>query len=421
VIEVFVERRFHFTDTALSFSEDGHLILAQATSTNVGIGTTTPDYKLTVGGDVGAEGFVNLSTRDAKKEIEYLSDDDKRTVLEKLRGLGVATYTYQDEPSCEATNNQPKETDTPNPSLERSGGCQKRLGIIAEEAPLEVLSADKKGVDLYKLATFILAGVQELDKRLSGLEFRVTKIEELVAATATSSPDRTNWTDMSYWTNTLAQLGLTLREGLAEFKNLVVAALTVGTTERPTGITLYDKATGAPYCLEIENGQPKSTAGACGAASTSSGPTQSTQSTQSNGSNGADTEPPVITVNGNNPAEIAVGAVYADLGAAVTDNVNSNLGVKARVDNNNDNHNDNSENWVEVGGIHLNTASSTTYTIYYRATDQAGNVGTATRTVVVGDGGEPISPISPISPTPAVAAEPAPAESSQPSPEASAG
>ncbi|MBT7339041.1 MAG: DUF5011 domain-containing protein, partial [Candidatus Jacksonbacteria bacterium] len=88
---------------------------------------------------------------------------------------------------------------------------------------------------------------------------------------------------------------------------------------------------------------------------------------------GTDTTPPVITINGNNPAEIEVGATYSDLGATVTDNVNDNLGITTYVDG------------VQTSNISLNTASSTTYTISYTATDQAGNTATSTRQVVVSE------------------------------------
>ncbi|MFC1729753.1 immunoglobulin-like domain-containing protein [candidate division KSB1 bacterium] len=87
-----------------------------------------------------------------------------------------------------------------------------------------------------------------------------------------------------------------------------------------------------------------------------------------------DTEPPVIIIVGNNPAEIAVRATYADLGATVTDNVNDNLGISYAVDG------------AEVSSISLDTSSDVTYTITYSATDQAGNVGTAERSVIVGTG-----------------------------------
>jgi hypothetical protein len=85
----------------------------------------------------------------------------------------------------------------------------------------------------------------------------------------------------------------------------------------------------------------------------------------------SDTEAPVITINGNNPAEIAVGTSYSDLGVVVIDNVNDNLGHTIQVDG------------IEVTNIQLDTSTSTTYIITYTATDEAGNVGTAERTVIV--------------------------------------
>lgn len=87
-----------------------------------------------------------------------------------------------------------------------------------------------------------------------------------------------------------------------------------------------------------------------------------------------DTTAPVITVAGNNPAEIAVGASYVDLGATVSDNENNNLGITYSVDG------------IEVPGIIIDSSTDATFIITYSATDQAGNTGTATRTVIVGTG-----------------------------------
>ncbi len=89
---------------------------------------------------------------------------------------------------------------------------------------------------------------------------------------------------------------------------------------------------------------------------------------------GADTEAPVVTVNGNNPAEITVGDTYADFGATVTDNVSQNLGYSTFV------------NGEEVTTVSIDTSVPGTHTILYRAVDQAGNIGEATRTVVVSEG-----------------------------------
>ncbi len=86
-----------------------------------------------------------------------------------------------------------------------------------------------------------------------------------------------------------------------------------------------------------------------------------------------DSVPPVVTVLGNNPAVIPLGATYNDLGASVTDNVNNNLGVKVFLDN------------EEVKrSVSIDTTTPGKYRIMYQATDQAGNVGNAVRMVYVG-------------------------------------
>ncbi|MCW9054571.1 MAG: DUF5011 domain-containing protein [Candidatus Pacebacteria bacterium] len=116
----------------------------------------------------------------------------------------------------------------------------------------------------------------------------------------------------------------------------------------------------------------KLTASAAGADTTNE--TGATSPTDTSGGVSGDTEAPVITVLGNNPAEIEVGASYVDLGATVEDNVDNNLGIHYAVDG------------AEVGAIAIDTSTDRTYTITYSATDQAGNTGTAERVVIVGTG-----------------------------------
>jgi hypothetical protein len=89
-----------------------------------------------------------------------------------------------------------------------------------------------------------------------------------------------------------------------------------------------------------------------------------------------DTESPIITLNGPSAVEIEIGTNWSDPGAKVTDNVNDNLGIYYKVD-----------------GVltpnegrelpQIDTSVVGNHTITYTATDQAGNVGTAKRTVVV--------------------------------------
>ena len=77
--------------------------------------------------------------------------------------------------------------------------------------------------------------------------------------------------------------------------------------------------------------------------------------------NVVDTTAPVITVTGDNPATVELGATYTDAGATA----------------------DGGETVTSSGTVDTSTVGA--YTITYSATDAANNTGTATRTVNVVD------------------------------------
>jgi len=90
---------------------------------------------------------------------------------------------------------------------------------------------------------------------------------------------------------------------------------------------------------------------------------------------GAGSNAPVISINGNDPATLNIGDTYVDLGATITDpQADLNLGIAASVDGG---------ATTTLDKIQIDTSQSGTHTILYSATDQGGNIGTATRTVVV--------------------------------------
>ncbi len=115
---------------------------------------------------------------------------------------------------------------------------------------------------------------------------------------------------------------------------------------------------------------------------------------------------PVITVNGANPARIAVDASYSDLGALVSDDKDGNLGIKTFVDG------------TEVSQVSIDTSALATFVITYQATDNDGNVGEATRTVEVYDpNAEPPTPEPTPDPAPEPTPDPAPTPTPDPAPE----
>ncbi|MHB8648105.1 MAG: DUF5011 domain-containing protein, partial [Thermomicrobiales bacterium] len=67
----------------------------------------------------------------------------------------------------------------------------------------------------------------------------------------------------------LGSLGVFVEKGFATLAGVVTANLTVGSETHPTGITMYDKVTGAPYCFQIADGQSTTTPGVCPTVSTS--------------------------------------------------------------------------------------------------------------------------------------------------------
>ncbi len=84
----------------------------------------------------------------------------------------------------------------------------------------------------------------------------------------------------------------------------------------------------------------------------------------------ADTTPPVVTVNGDDPLEVIAGTVFDDPGATATDNVDAAVAV------------------VVSGSV--NTSSPGSYVLTYTAEDAAGNVASASRVVNVVDRTPPV-------------------------------
>ena len=104
------------------------------------------------------------------------------------------------------------------------------------------------------------------------------------------------------------------------------------------------------------------------------------------GPTGEDRTKPIITLIGNDPYEINLGDTYEDPGATATDatyTVDPENPEEPPVQGTKD-----LTDRLEVTGT-VNTEVAGTYTVVYTVTDDAGNVATKTRTVVVKEVQEP--------------------------------
>jgi hypothetical protein len=213
------------------------------------------------------------------------------------------------------------------------GSNRTRYGFIAEDTALvnphlATYNAEGEisGIDDRALLSVLVQALQELRAQVGALAARTST----VAVNAATS-----------------------------FSDLVTSRLTVGSETAPAGMTLYDRQTGTPQCVSVSGGTLTVTTGRCETAAVASSIT-STETV-----NPVDTQAPVITLVGNNPAELTVGESFIDPGATVRDNIDQNLPIT-------------------VVGADIDTRVAGSYTITYNAVDNAGNrASEVTRTVMV--------------------------------------
>ena len=238
-IKVFVSQKQRIDASNFTIAPNG----------NVGIGSTSPMYKLSVGGDVAATSFVNVSTRAAKTDISYLDENAKENILDQITSLNIAQYRYKDEDQSDPL----------------------RLGLIAEEAPKQVLAAGGKGVDIYKLSTFALAGIQEQQKQIRIIQAaQASTTSDVSATTLTVSSTTKAITDAQITIFDL--VGLTKEQGdkIAEIQTrldtLAAQLGSLGTTTASLQASLLALQTRVDA---LQNGQTASVTGSTTSSSAS--------------------------------------------------------------------------------------------------------------------------------------------------------
>lgn len=217
------------------------------------------------------------------------------------------------------------------------------LGFIAEEvAVLEPRLAvfvpnsttTVQGVRYAEMTSILAKAIQEQQGQLDALKVQVASTTSVGVL------------------GTLQALGISIADSVAHMREVFVTTLHIDNQLCVDGVCVGKEQLKA-FLKNVGNTNSTATVGN----STVVGTTTDTTT---------DTVLPVITIIGNNPAYIAIGAAYLDLGVTVTDDHDQNLGV-------------------HVSGDQINTSTAGQYEVTYVATDNAGNTATSTRQVIVGD------------------------------------
>ncbi|MFZ2038579.1 MAG: LamG-like jellyroll fold domain-containing protein [Minisyncoccia bacterium] len=173
----------------------------------------------------------NPSSRSVKENFTQL---DKQDILNKISSLDMTQWNY----------------------IAQDDGI-KHIGPIAEDFyALFGLGGTDKAISTIDPAGIALVGIQALNKNLQYI-FGTTSIESLANSTTT----------LETYTVTDLFAGM-VKSALNKLSSIFVEEINtnkinLGSTEKPSGLTIYDKTTKQPFCMMVDNGSVVTTAGVC--------------------------------------------------------------------------------------------------------------------------------------------------------------
>ena len=128
----------------------------------VGISTTSPGYALQVGdyGD-GTQARANawniMTSKDHSKDVRPLAGTDYGEVLQKLVETEVVRYVFADDKTK-----------------------AQHIGLMAEDAPAEIVTADGKALSLSDYSAFLLAAIKAQQGQMEAMQAELQELRSLV-------------------------------------------------------------------------------------------------------------------------------------------------------------------------------------------------------------------------------------------------
>lgn len=149
---------------AIALSNAGGVVLSQNNTMaiiggKVGIQNLSPTHML----DVGQSGaycdgmaWVDGSSRDYKKDIQPLSEDDLKHLISTLDEVEMVKYLYKQE----------------------AEGTPPRVGMIAEEMPEALATENRKGLDTGRHIGFLMGVVKAMRAEIEDQQVTITEMRE---------------------------------------------------------------------------------------------------------------------------------------------------------------------------------------------------------------------------------------------------
>ena len=323
------------------------------TNGNIGIGTTTPYSRLEVWGP------------DTGSTTAFAVVNNSSTTAFAVYDNGNATYLG----SIFQSSDQRLKTDI------TSLGASSSLSAIEALNPVSYFRIDQPGTG--ENLGFLAQQVQQI-------------FPQLVSTTSptTLTPDGTLTLNYEGLISPIVSAIQALYAEVASLENTIAGfAQSFTTNELTFNRAVGDEVDTQTLCLTSGPTDPNPvclTKGQLAAVLSAAGASQAPESVSSSASadltnsgnpdNGNSTSgtPPVIQINGADPAIVQAGDTYNDLGATITGpQADLNLGIETYV------------NGVKTSPVQIDTSAAATDTIDYVATDQNGLASTSTRTVLI--------------------------------------
>ncbi len=116
--------------------------------------TTSSVAYLNSGGAWYASGFYSASSREYKKDIVPLTEDEKKIMLQKLLKTEVVHFKYKSVPD------------------------ENHIGVIAEDAPDEIVDKNKKALSSGDAIGMLIAAIKAQQKQIESLQKEIKKLQE---------------------------------------------------------------------------------------------------------------------------------------------------------------------------------------------------------------------------------------------------